>query len=145
MVMNLVKLCVGVSSVEQLEAHRAREIAARQAAGEPPVMVHVTRMTPARREEVENGGSLYWVIAGSIQCRSEIVALETLEGDDGIKRCAIVMAPDVIRTAPTPRRPFQGWRYLKPEDAPRDLAGPGEGGEGLPDDLRAKLMEIGAW
>lgn len=55
------------------------------------------------------------------------------------------MSPEVIRTSPSPKRPFQGWRYLKPEDAPRDLSGPGEGGEGLPDDLRAKLMEIGAW
>ena len=143
--MHLVKLCVGVSSVEQLEAHRSAELAARRAAGEPEVMVHVTRMTPSRRDEVENGGSLYWVINGSIQCRSEIISLEPVEGSDGIKRCAIVMAPDVIRTAPTPTRPFQGWRYLKPDDAPRDLSGPGEGGEGLPDELRARLMEIGAW
>ena len=145
MVMHLVKLCVGVSSVEQLEAHRSAELAARRAAGEPEVMVHVTRMTPSRRDEVENGGSLYWVINGSIQCRSEIISLEPVEGSDGIKRCAIVMAPDVIRTAPTPKRPFQGWRSLKPDDAPRDLSGPGEGGEGLPDELRARLMEIGAW
>ena len=145
MVMHLVKLCVGVSSVEQLEAHRSAELAARRAAGEPEVMVHVTRMTPSRRDEVENGGSLYWVINGSIQCRSEIISLEPVEGSDGIKRCAIVMAPDEIRTAPTPKRPFQGWRYLKPDDAPRDLSGPGEGGEGLPDELRARLMEIGAW
>jgi hypothetical protein len=145
MVMHLVKLCVGVSSVEQLEAWRTREIAARRAAGEPEVVVHVTRMTPSRREEVENGGSLYWVIGGSIQCRSEIVSLESVEGDDGIRRCAIVMSPDVIRTAPAPKRPFQGWRYLKPEDAPRDLSAAGEGGDGLPAELRAKLMEIGAW
>lgn len=84
----------------------------------------MTRMTPARREEVENGGSLYWVIAGAIQCRSEIVSLETVDGDDGIRRCAIVMSPEIVRTAAAPRRPFQGWRYLKPEDAPRDPGGP---------------------
>jgi hypothetical protein len=145
MVMHLVKLCVGVSSVEQLEEHRAREVAARQAAGEPAVMMHVTRMTPSKKDEVENGGSLYWVINGSIQCRSEIISLEPVEGADGIRRCAIIMSPEVIRTSPSPKRPFQGWRYLKPEDAPRDLAAPGEGGDDLPDDLRAKLMEIGAW
>ena len=31
--------------------------------------------------------------------------------------------PEVVRTAPQPRRAFQGWRYLRPEDAPRDLLG----------------------
>ena len=145
MTIHIVKLCVGVSSIEQLEASFAREAAARTSAGEPPLVMHVTRMFPSRKDEVEDGGSLYWVINGSIQCRSEIVALEKVEGRDGIKRCAIIMSPDLIRTAPTPRRPFQGWRYLKPEDAPRDIDGAGAGGEDLPAELRAKLMELGAW
>jgi hypothetical protein len=145
MVMHLVKLCVGISSVEELEASMARTAASRRAAGEPPVSIHVTRMTPARRDAVENGGSLYWVIAGAIQCRSEIISLETIDGEDGIRRCGIVMSTEVIRTARAPRRPFQGWRYLKPEDAPQDLLEAGSGGEDLPPDLRAKLLEIGAW
>jgi len=143
--MNLVKLCVGVSSIEQLEAWRTEECARRRAAGEPELIVHVTRMMPSQKEAVENGGSLYWVINGSIQCRSEIVSLEQVQGADGIKRCAIVMAPELVRTAPAPKRPFQGWRYLKPEDAPRDLGEVAAGGENLPDDLRAKLLELGAW
>lgn len=143
--MNLVKLCVGISSIEQLEAWREKECARRRAAGEPELIVHVTRMMPAKKDEVENGGSLYWVINGSIQCRSEIIALEQVQGDDGIKRCAIIMAPELIRTSPSPKRPFQGWRYLKPEDAPRDLGEGASGGDDLPPDLRAKLMEIGAW
>jgi hypothetical protein len=145
MVMNIVKLCVGVSSVEELETWRTEEITRRRAAGEPELIAHVTRMTPTKRTEIESGGSLYWVIAGVIQCRSEIVALEAVTGEDGIKRCAIMMMPELIRTAATPRRPFQGWRYLKPEDAPRDLSGPATGGEDLPIELRAKLLEIGAW
>ena len=62
-----------------------------------------------------------------------------------MKRCAIVMSTEVVRTAAAPRRPFQGWRYLKPEDAPQDVAGPGEGGDDLPPGLRARLLEIGAW
>tara|TARA_R110000868_G_scaffold35549_1_gene127381 strand:+ start:41377 stop:41814 length:438 start_codon:yes stop_codon:yes gene_type:complete len=145
MAVHLIKLCVGVKEIDQLESWRTQEIAERRAAGEPEVIVHVTRMMPSRKDEVEDGGSLYWVINGSVQCRSEIIALEALTGEDGIKRCAIIMSPEIIRTAPSPKRPFQGWRYLKPEDAPRDLTGPGEGGRELPDDLRAKLMEIGAW
>lgn len=145
MVLHLVKLCVGVSSIEQLENWRSQEVVRRRAAGEPELIAHVTRMTPTRKDEIENGGSLYWVINGTIQCRSEIVSLETFTDDGGIKRCAILMTPELIRTAPAPKRPFQGWRYLKAEDAPRDIEGPGEGGNSLPADLRSRLMEIGAW
>lgn len=145
MTIHIVKLCVGVSSVEELEAYRDREMAARRAAGEPEVAMHVTRMFPARKDEVEAGGSLYWVMGGAIQCRSEIISLEQVTGGDGIKRCAILMSPEIIRTANAPRRPFQGWRYLKPEDAPRDIGGGGEGGDDLPGALRAKLLELGAW
>lgn len=145
MAIHIVKLCVGVSSVDELEAHRDREMAARRAAGEPEVAMHVTRMSPARKDEVEAGGSLYWVMSGAIQCRSEIIALEPVTGADGIKRCAIIMSPQIIRTAAAPRRPFQGWRYLKPEDAPRDLTGSGDGGDDMPGELRAKLLELGAW
>ena len=35
------------------------------------------------------------------------------------------MAPDMVRTIPRPKSPFQGWRYLDPKDAPADI---GEGG-----------------
>ena len=30
---------------------------------------------------------------------------------------AIVLDPELILTTQVPRRPFQGWRYLKAEDA----------------------------
>jgi len=145
MVVHIIKLCVGVASVDELEAHRDREMAARRAAGEPEVAMHVTRMFPSRKDEVEAGGSLYWVMSGAIQCRSEIIALEPVTGADGIKRCAIIMSPEIIRTAAAPRRPFQGWRYLKPEDAPRDLSDSSDGGADMPTALRAKLLELGAW
>jgi hypothetical protein len=32
-----------------------------------------------------------------------------------------MLAPDLIATLPQPRRAFQGWRYLRVEDAPPDL------------------------
>jgi hypothetical protein len=47
----------------------------------------------------------------------------------------------VIKVAPRPYRAFQGWRYLKAEEAPADL---GEGGAAaLPEELRRTLGELG--
>ena len=133
---NLLKLCVGSDGVEDLIYWQD----ARFGAANP---VHVTRMRPKREAEVLNGGSLYWVFKGLILARQRIIALEERRGDDGIMRCAIVFDPEVVRTAPAPRRAFQGWRYLAPEDAPRDLP-VGRGGEGpLPEDLALALADIG--
>lgn len=144
MPLHLIKLCVGVDTVEELEAFRDRRVAEREARGEPAVSRHVTRMTPKRAEEVLEGGSLYWVIKRVIQCRQRIIRLEEVTDSDGTKRCAIVMDPEIVRTNPAPKRPFQGWRYLKDSDAPADLTA-ATGGADLPDELRRKLIEIGAW
>jgi len=145
MTLHLIKLCVGVDSVEDLEAYRRRRTQEQTAGGEPVRSVHVTRMFPKQAEKILDGGSLYWVIRRVIQARQRITGLEEVVGDDGIKRCAIIMDPEIIRTAPAARRPFQGWRYLKAEDAPMDLSDPAAGGADLPPELRRKLIEIGAW
>jgi hypothetical protein len=78
-------------------------------------------MWPKRADEVLNGGSLYWVFKGLVLCRQRILRLDEVEGGDGIRRCGIVLDPEAVRVAATQRRPFQGWRYLQPSDAPRDL------------------------
>lgn len=143
--MHLVKLCVGVDTIEDLERYRAGAEAAASARGETWQSTHVTRMFPKQAEKILDGGSLYWVIRRVIQVRQRIIDLQEVVGDDGIKRCAIVMDNELIRTAPAARRPFQGWRYLKPDDAPMDLSDPSAGGADLPADLRRKLIEIGAW
>lgn len=137
--LHLVKLCVGAEGVGDLVAWR-REKAAR---GEP--VAHVTRMWPKRGEELLAGGSLYWVFKGVILARQRILSLEPRIGADGISRCAIGLGEEVIRTLPQPRRPFQGWRYLRGEDAPRDLTGAGEDGADLPPKLMAELAEIGVF
>ena len=51
--------------------------------------------------------------------------------------------PELIRVVPTIKRPFQGWRYLKSEDAPMDLPKGREEEEALPESLSAALAEIG--
>ena len=105
---------------------------------------HTTRMTPKRKDEILAGGSLYWVIKRVIQVRQPVLDLEEFTDPDGIKRCNIWLENTLVRTAPSPRRAFQGWRYLKAEDAPSDLT-EHAGGEDLPDELRRKLIELGAW
>ncbi len=136
---NILKLSVGTESVEGLEAWQRRP-QVRSATGRPR---HVTRMWPKREAEILAGGSIYWVIRGVVAARQRIVGLEEVVREDGVRRCGLVLDPVLVRTAPQPRRPFQGWRYLAPEDAPRDL-GPDRAGEpALPPSLAAALSEIG--
>lgn len=136
---HLVKLSVGSQSIETLADWQADPRCAR-VGGNP---AHVTRMWPKREAELLDGGSIYWVIQGHIQARQTVLDLVEATGGDGIRRCAIVLDPQIIRVTPAVKRPFQGWRYLQPGDAPRDL-GPFQPGEdALPADLEASLAEIG--
>jgi hypothetical protein len=136
---NILKLCVGADRVEDLiewqSTHRHD-----WAGGRP---VHVTRMWPKRADAVLCGGSLYWVFKGVVLARQRIVDLQERLGGDGITRCALVLDPEVIRTEAAPRRPFQGWRYLEPQDAPRDLARQRAQDDALPPSLAQALAEIG--
>src|SRR5690606_36891822 len=104
---------------------------------------HVTRMWPKREAELLAGGSLYWVFRGLILARQRIAGLDRHQGADGIARCAIRLDRKVILTEPMPRRPFQGWRYLAPEDSPRALPASRTHEETLPPTLAAALADIG--
>lgn len=108
-----------------------------------------TRTMPKRAEEiVQGGGSIYRVINGLIMCRQPIIGFDSYTRDDGHPGTLILVSDEVIPTQPRPMRPFQGWRYFKPEDAPPDL---GQGAADLPDDgisslpasLRNQLSELG--
>jgi hypothetical protein len=142
-----VKLCVGADSVDDLAAWQTRVAARRRATGEDARPVHVTRMWPRQAEALLAGGSLYWVIKGVILVRQKIAALEAVTDAEGVRRCAIVLEPDLVRTEPRPRKPFQGWRYLAAKDAPPDLgagARPGAAGEdALPPELECELALLG--
>jgi hypothetical protein len=141
--LHLQKLCVGADTVEDLEAWRREVAASRAALGLDPALRHVTRTWPKRADEILRGGSLYWVIRGAILARQRVLEFEPADEGDGVARCAIVLDAEVVRTVPTPRRPFQGWRYLDgaqaPDDLPRGVAEPGE----LPPELQTALAELG--
>jgi hypothetical protein len=143
MALNLIKLCVGADSVEDLRAWIDFRLAEKRAAGLKPEHMHTTRMVPKRADEIIGEGSLYWVIKGRVQCRQRIVDIRPFTDGEGISRCHIVLDPEVVLTHSQPKRPFQGWRYLKPEDAPADLGQGGDGIETLPAEMRNELADLG--
>jgi len=141
MVLHLIKLCAGAESVDDLAARIDRRKKLNQAAGRGAVHDHVTRMHPRREDELLDGGSIYWVIKGVILARQKLLGFERRTGEDGIERTAILLDPKYVVTDPAPRRAFQGWRYLKGEDAPRDSRT--DGRKGPPPELGRKLAELG--
>lgn len=145
MTLHILKLCVGAESIEDLVQWHELQMRERRRAGLDPRPVCDTRMAPKQRDEVLDGGSLYWVIKGVILVRQRILDIVEIRDPVLGSRCEIVLENVHHRTAPQPRRAFQGWRYLKPEDAPADLGAPGANGAELPDHLRRELIAIGAW
>ncbi len=143
MSLNLLKLCVGCDSVEDLEEWIAFRLDERRRAGEPAEQFHTTRMVPTRAAELTHGGSLYWVIKAQVQCRQRLLDIRPFIDTDGIQRCQLILDPVVVRTNWQPRRAFQGWRYLRPEDAPADLADGNAGAMSVPPQLRQELAELG--
>jgi hypothetical protein len=143
MALNLVKLCVGCDTVEELEGWIAFRLDEMKRAGEAAEQRHTTRMIPKRIDELLDGGSLYWVIKGSIQVRQRLLDVRPFRDVDGIQRCHLVLDPETIGTERHPRRAFQGWRYLAAKEAPRDLAGSRAELRELPPELRLELAELG--
>jgi hypothetical protein len=143
MPLHLIKLAVGAESVKDLKGWVAERMRTAKSKGLPRHHIHITRMTPKRVEEILDGGSLYWVIKGEIAAREKIIAIEPFRDKDGIGRCRLVMQPKVIPVMQRPMRPFQGWRYFDPKDAPADLGSAGAGVADLPEPLRRELRDLG--
>ncbi len=141
MTLHLIKLCVGCSSPEELAAWIDYRMAEMRADGQKPEQMHTTRMVPKQVDELLDGGSLYWVMKGNVQCRQKLLDIRPFTDTDGIQRCHLVLEPKIILTAWQPRRAFQGWRYLKPDDAPMDENSNGK--NQLPAELRQELADLG--
>lgn len=137
--LNLIKLCVGVEHPNELVEWQTK----RKAQTGSSYPFHITRMWPRREEELLNGGSLFWVMKGFIKARQKIIRLEKTTGDDGIVRCAILMDPNVVNVELTPRRAFQGWRYLSGAQVPRDTSGTELREDCLPEALEYELAQLG--
>ena len=144
MTVHLIKLSVGSESIEDLAAWQAGRLKALKAAGQKrPVLGHRTFQTPKRREDLLDGGSIYWIIKGLVQVRQRIIDLSEGTKDDGSPCCLVVLDKLLVPVRPVPRRPFQGWRYLDAADAPADLRPGEEGLTELPLKMRKELAELG--
>jgi hypothetical protein len=139
----MVKLCVGADSIGDLQEWIDRRLKERKRRKQPIEHIHTTRMMPTRKDEILDGGSLYWVIKGEIAAREKLVDIRPFVDKDGIKRCRLVMDGKVIPVRPKPRSAFQGWRYFLAKDAPPDLAKSGKGLAEPPESLRRELRELG--
>jgi len=144
MTVNLVKLCVGAQSIEDLarwqKSRRAHDVSHPGHAR----LVHTTHQTPKRQAELLDGGSLYWVIKGVIEVRQRIIGLDEGKKESGQKCCLIVLDPLLVPVRPAPRRAFQGWRYLDAADAPPDFAtGSADETAAMPARMRRDLAELG--
>lgn len=140
MSIHLIKLVVGISDLHGFAEVQARDVV--EYNGQPANRIW-TRHKPKREEELIERGSVYRVIKNRIQCRQRILGFEYVQHPVKGKMCVIMVAPEIIRTVPTPKRPFQGWRYLKPEDAPADLGPFHANEERPPPEMEEDLAALG--
>ena len=82
----------------------------------------------------------------TLQLHKRITELEQQLNEEGKKFCAIELNPVHIILEPRKQRPFQGWRYLKPEEAPPDAAiveSNYSNATNMPPELMNELKELG--
>lgn len=137
MPLHLIKMAVGITDLASLERIQAERRAARGAAW------FYTRNTPRRRDEILDDGSIYWVIRGQVQARQRLLAFAPMVGEDGERFCAVHYDPPIVATFWQPRRAFQGWRYLLPEDAPADRPAGQTDSDEPPPEMARELRALG--
>jgi hypothetical protein len=142
MTVHLIKLCVGVDTVKELADWQEDRLKRPKRAGKTPELCHRTLQTPRRRDDVLDGGSLYWVIKGFVLVRQRILDLRADMKEDGTACCGIVLDAELVATRAHPRRAFQGWRYLEAADAPKDARSVGERDDEMPRAMREDLREL---
>ena len=141
MIYHLKKLAVGIVSVENLKIRQKIIF------NEYNKIIHVTRNTPKKKDDLIAKGSMYWVIKRRVLVRQKIKDINLVIRNDGSKGCEIELDSELIKVIPTPMRPFQGWRYYSSEDVPSDLSlnVNNDNEEALTDELNAELIKLGLY
>ena len=133
--LHMIKLAVGVRDPAHL-----RNIQQQRTETDPPLR-HLTRHMPRRAAEIIDGGSLFWVIAGSLLVRQRIVGIAASTRADGTACTMLAFDPALVPVTPRPVKAFQGWRYLPADAAPADLSA-NAFEAGLPAALAQRLREL---
>lgn len=141
---HLLRTAAGISSLAELAEIQDHFRTRTLADGQRAVML-TTRHKPTRSDELLNGGSLYWIVKGAIRARQVILDIQEAVDEDGKSCCRIFLDPQIMLAGPVEQRAIQGWRYLSPERAPRDV-GPyrADAPENAPPpEMERELRELG--
>ncbi|MDR3534971.1 MAG: DUF1489 domain-containing protein [Acetobacteraceae bacterium] len=136
--LHLTKLAVGVRDIDHLRTLQAERLDTN------PPLRHRTRNFPRRRAEILQGGSMYWVVSGTMLVRQRIVDIIEDHWDDGAACTGLILDPELVPLVGRPTKPFQGWRYLSAADAPEDmpLLAPALGEAALPPAMQRELRAL---
>jgi len=139
----MIKLVVGIDTLDDFFHSQQNHVYDYNGV---PANIVQTRYKPKQADDIiKSGGSIYRVIKSKIVCHQKILGFEQVESKQKGTQCHIMCDTRIIQTYSTPKRPFQGWRYLKPEQTPKDRGiylGDGQREE-IPPELEAELMESG--
>jgi hypothetical protein len=143
MTLHLLRVAAGVKSIDHLRNVVGQYSFVHDDYG--PVMPMTTRNRPKRQQELLDGGSIYWIIKNVILARAPLVGFEEFQTGDGRSAVNMLVTPEITLTEPRSKRGFQGWRYLKVEDAPNDLAGKSDNRsyDDMPIEMMTELKELG--
>ena len=100
------------------------QLAGRAVAATPPRRRKATKPVPSHLPKPQTPGRaarrrlLYWVIKGIVQVRQPLLDIAEGHKEDGTPCCLLILKTSSIAVRPTPRRAFQGWRYLEPGRGP---------------------------
>lgn len=133
---HLLKLAVGIRDIAHLRQAQAARLASR------PPLRHQTRNSPRRAPELTQGGSIYWVIAGTLLARQRILDIMEDHWDDGSRCAGLVLDSALVQVEGRPVKAFQGWRYLEAADAPPDLDEHALAPDAMPPALRNELRSL---
>lgn len=141
MTIHLLRMAAGITELNDLYAYIQKE--KRKEKGLGLVTSIYTRNTPKRMADLLEGGSVYNIMRSMILCRRRILDIRDKKRADGW--CEIVLDAELIRVMPAAHKPFQGWRYLEPARAPKDLGAyvPGANDDAPPAEMAHALQEAG--
>ena len=143
MTVHLLRMAVGVDSLGHLQTIQKERMGKR----DDGLLHTYTRNIPRRKAELLDGGSIYWVVKRYIRVRQAILGIEPGTNAEGRTYCALQLSPDLVMLDPRRQKAFQGWRYLRLDDAPADLdvqpAAAAAETNGMPVEMVDELRDLG--